>query len=52
VLFGSTLRSVLRRAKVPVLVLPVLAGAHKWLGETDGVEIAVRPARTTRPVGR
>ena len=26
VLFGSTLRSVLRRAKIPVLVLPVLGG--------------------------
>ena len=36
VLFGSTLRSVLRRAKIPVLVLTVLAGAYKWLEETDG----------------
>lgn len=35
VLFGSTLRHVLRRATVPVLVLPVLAGAHKWSGEID-----------------
>jgi nucleotide-binding universal stress UspA family protein len=34
VLFGSTLRGVLRRAKTPVLVLPVLAGAYKWLDET------------------
>ena len=53
VLFGSTLRSVLRRAKIPVLVLPVLAGAHKWLGEADGVEIPViprRPARARRPL--
>lgn len=31
VLFGSTLRNVLRRTKIPVLVLPVLAGAYKWL---------------------
>ena len=45
---GSTLRSVLRRAKIPVLVIPVLAGAYKWLEETDGVEIVVRP-RTSRP---
>lgn len=48
VLFGSTLRSVLRRAKIPVLVLTVLAGAYKWLEETDGVEIAATP-RTSRP---
>ena len=48
VLFGSTLRSVLRRTKIPVLVLPVLAGAYKWLEETDGVEIVVKP-RTSRP---
>ena len=32
VLFGSTLRSVLRRAKIPVLVLPVLAGAYQMVG--------------------
>jgi nucleotide-binding universal stress UspA family protein len=38
VLFGSTLRSVLRRTRIPVLVLPVLAGAYKWLEETDGVD--------------
>ena len=30
-LFGSTLRRVVRRATVPVLVLPVVAGAHEWL---------------------
>jgi hypothetical protein len=28
--FGSTLRAVLRKAKTPVLVLPVAAGAHQW----------------------
>jgi nucleotide-binding universal stress UspA family protein len=39
VLFGSTLRSVLRRTKIPVLVLPVRAGAYKWLEETDGVRL-------------
>ena len=31
VLFGSTLRGVLRRATSPVLVLPVAAGAHEWV---------------------
>jgi nucleotide-binding universal stress UspA family protein len=31
VLFGSTLRVVLRRATSPVLVLPVVAGAHEWV---------------------
>jgi nucleotide-binding universal stress UspA family protein len=30
---GSTLRGVLRRAKTPVLVLPVIAGAHEWIDE-------------------
>ena len=30
VLFGSTLRRVLRRATVPVLAIPVVAGAHTW----------------------
>jgi nucleotide-binding universal stress UspA family protein len=34
VLFGSTLRKVLRSAKVPVLVLPVAAGANKWLEDS------------------
>lgn len=29
--FGSTLRSVLRRAMTPVLVLPVIAGANEWI---------------------
>jgi nucleotide-binding universal stress UspA family protein len=29
-LFGSTLRSVLRRAGVPVLVIPVVGGAQGW----------------------
>jgi nucleotide-binding universal stress UspA family protein len=32
-LFGSTLRRVLRRATVPVLVIPVVAGAHTWPNE-------------------
>ena len=33
VLFGSTVRRVLRRATVPVLVVPVVAGAHTWPNE-------------------
>jgi nucleotide-binding universal stress UspA family protein len=32
---GSTLRGVLRRAKTPVLVLPVIAGAHEWIDEVN-----------------
>jgi nucleotide-binding universal stress UspA family protein len=33
VLFGSTLGRVLRRTTVPVLVVPVVAGAHTWPNE-------------------
>ena len=40
VLLGSTLRNVLRRANIPVLVLPVPAGANTWLEAEDGVEVA------------
>jgi nucleotide-binding universal stress UspA family protein len=32
-LFGSTLRRVFRRAMVPVLVVPVVGGAHTWPDE-------------------
>jgi nucleotide-binding universal stress UspA family protein len=35
---GSTLRGVLRRAKTPVLVLPVIAGAHEWIDEVTEEE--------------
>ena len=55
VLFGSTLRTVLRRAEVPVLVLSVLAGAYRWLEDTDGIESAVTPraaAQAKRLVAR
>lgn len=31
--FGSTLRRVVRRAMVPVLAIPVVAGAHTWPNE-------------------
>jgi nucleotide-binding universal stress UspA family protein len=36
VLFGSTLRGVLRRSRIPVLVLPVLPGARAWVDRTIG----------------
>jgi nucleotide-binding universal stress UspA family protein len=45
VLFGSTLQRVLRRTKIPLLVVPVPAGAYKWLDETDGIELPL-PAKT------
>jgi nucleotide-binding universal stress UspA family protein len=35
-LFGSTLRAVLRKANTPVLVLPVVAGAHQWTDSLRG----------------
>lgn len=35
VVFGSTLRRVLRRATAPVLVVPVVAGSHRWANEHD-----------------
>ena len=44
---GSTLRSVLRRANIPVLVLPVPAGSYEWLEEPDAVAAA-----TVRHAGR
>jgi nucleotide-binding universal stress UspA family protein len=34
--FGSTLRTVLRRAGTPVLVVPVIAGAQQWYENTFG----------------
>ena len=34
--FGSTLRGVLRRATVPVLVVPVVAGGQRWLDDANG----------------
>jgi nucleotide-binding universal stress UspA family protein len=36
--FGSTLRAVLRRATIPVLVVPVVAGAEPWLGDANGAD--------------
>ena len=34
-LFGSTLRAVLSWATVPVLVVPVIGGAHEWIDEVQ-----------------
>jgi len=39
-LFGSTLRRVLPRATVPILVVPVVAGAHEWRNEPIAEEIS------------
>jgi nucleotide-binding universal stress UspA family protein len=47
VLFGSTLRRVLRRATVPVLVIPVIGGAQAWLNEQ---ETSIRWSDRARPV--
>ena len=33
--FGSTMRAVLRRARVPVLVLPVVDGARDWISKRN-----------------
>ena len=51
VLFGSTLRRVLRRTKIPVLVLPVPAGAYHWLEPAAGEEVTTT-ARRPRPAKR
>jgi nucleotide-binding universal stress UspA family protein len=37
---GSTLRGVLRRAKTPVLVIPVISGAHEWIDEVNQEDTA------------
>lgn len=51
VLFGSTFSRVLRRAKIPILVLPVPAGAFRWLEQTDGERVAAT-ARKPSPARR
>ena len=50
-LFGSTLRRVLRRSTVPVLVVPVVAGAHAWPNEHLVDQLGSR-ARTDSAGGR
>jgi nucleotide-binding universal stress UspA family protein len=46
--WGSTLRAVVRRATTPVLVVPVIAGAHEWIDEVDehAVSVPSTPARS------
>lgn len=41
IVLGSTLRTVLRRARTPVLVVPVIGGAEQWYEGTFG-EDAIR----------
>lgn len=48
-LFGSTLRRVLRRATVPVFVVPVVGGAERWPDSAAGGPIW-RQARTASAV--
>ena len=50
-LFGSTVRRVLRRATVPVLVIPVVGGAHTWPTEAVAEQIS-NPVRTEAGVDR
>jgi len=47
--FGSTLRRLLRRATVPVLIVPVVAGAHAWPDEP--LTHVGRPTRVESPLG-
>jgi universal stress protein A len=49
-MFGSTLRRVLRRATMPVLVVPVVAGAQTW--PEPVVDVISRPVSTDSAVGR
>jgi hypothetical protein len=51
VMSGSTLRRVLRRATAPVLVVPVVAGAHTWSIEAV-VEQISNPVWTESAVDR
>ena len=48
ILFGSTLRRVLRRATIPVLVLPVPAGAYRWLEHGEDAAATARPSPRAR----
>jgi nucleotide-binding universal stress UspA family protein len=43
-LFGSTLRRLLRRTAVPVLVVPAVAGAHAWHEADMGSGVRSAPA--------
>ena len=46
-LFGSTLAGVLRRAEVPVLVVPVVGGAEEWSEALDEDVMAGDPSPST-----
>lgn len=51
VVFGSTLRAVLRRAQTPVLVVPVVGGAHDWsddMNEYEASHVSSTGAGVTR----
>jgi len=44
---ASTLRGVLRRARVPVLVVPVVAGAHEWIDHVSHDTVGISPSGAT-----
>ena len=46
-LFGSTLGGVLRRAEVPVLVIPVVGGAEEWSDAVGEEVMAGVPSQST-----
>ena len=48
VLLGSTLRHVLRGAHIPLLVIPVPAGAYAWLERTETRARSATPSRRLR----
>jgi len=49
-LFGSTLRAVLSWATVPVLVVPVVGGAHEWIDQVqeDMIQAPATAAESAR----
>jgi len=49
-LSGSTLRAVLRSATVPVLVVPVVGGAHEWIDDVqqDSSPVPATSAQSVR----
>jgi nucleotide-binding universal stress UspA family protein len=50
VVFGSTLRRVLRRATVPILVVPVVAGAYVWVDGQGVHRTSIRTEPAAEPV--
>lgn len=53
-LFGSTVRNLVRLVKIPVLMIPVPAGASKWLEDTDAIPVSATAPRSgpVKPVHR